>query len=52
VVDLRHGKRLKAAGEGTEPFAAIDQHGTLVAMLTLSGKDVKSLVVFNEKEAE
>ena len=52
VVDLRHGKRLKAAGEGTEPFAAIDQHGTLVAMLTLSGQDVKSLVVFNEKEAE
>ena len=52
VVDLRHGKRLKAAGEGAEPVAAIDQHGTLVAILTLSGKDVKSLVVFNEKEAE
>lgn len=48
VIDLRHGKRLKAAGEGSEPFAAIDQQGTLVAMLTVSGKDVKSLVVFNE----
>lgn len=52
VVDLRHGKRLRAAGEGAEPFAAIDQHGNLVAMLTVSGKDVKSLVVFNEGVAE
>ena len=48
VIDLRHGKRLKATGEGTEPFAGIDANGKLVAMLTVSGKDVKSLVVFSE----
>jgi tRNA pseudouridine55 synthase len=48
VVDLRHGKRLKAAGEGSEPFAGVDSNGKLVAMLTVSGKDVKSLVVFAE----
>jgi tRNA pseudouridine55 synthase len=48
VVDLRHGKRLKAMGEGTLPFAGVDSVGNLVAMLTVSGKDVKSLVVFND----
>jgi tRNA pseudouridine55 synthase len=48
VVDLRHGKRLKASGEGSEPFAGVDSHGKLVAMLTVSGKDIKSLVVFAE----
>lgn len=48
VIDLRHGKRLKAAGEGSEPFAGVNSKGDLVAMLTVSGKDVKSLVVFNE----
>lgn len=48
VVDLRHGKRLKAAGEGTEPFAGVDSTGKLIAMLTVSGKDVKSLVVFTQ----
>lgn len=47
VVDLRHGKRLKALGEGSEPFAGVDSTGQLIAMLTVSGKDVKSLVVFN-----
>lgn len=47
VVDLRHGKRLKALGEGDEPFAGVDSTGQLIAMLTVSGKDVKSLVVFN-----
>ena len=47
VVDLRHGKRLKALGEGAEPFAGVDSTGQLIAMLTVSGKDVKSLVVFN-----
>ena len=46
VIDLRHGKRLKASGEGAQPFAGIDADGKLVAMLTVSGKDVKSLVVF------
>ena len=35
VVDLRHGKRLKASGEGSEPFAGVDSHGKLVAMLTV-----------------
>jgi len=48
AVDLRHGKRLKAEGEGREPFAGVDSQGNLVAMLTVSGKDVKSLVVFND----
>ena len=52
VVDLRHGKRLKSAGESSKPFAGIDQHENLVAMLTVSGKDVKSLVVFNERVTE
>ena len=47
VVDLRHGKRLKAVGEGAEPFAGVDSTGQLIAMLTVSGQDVKSLVVFN-----
>ena len=49
VIDLRHGKRLKATGEGAEPFAGVDSHGKLIAMLTVSGKDVKSLVVFSEE---
>lgn len=48
VTDLRHGKRLKANQEGMQPFAGIDSAGNLVAMLTVSGKDVKSLVVFND----
>lgn len=52
VIDLRHGKRLKANGEGVEPFAGIDSAGTLIAMLTVSGEDVKSLVVFSEGGAE
>lgn len=46
VIDLRHGKRLKANGEGAEPIAAVDAAGKLVAMLTVSGKNLKSLVVF------
>lgn len=48
VIDLRHGKRLKANGESAEPFAGVDSGGKLIAMLTVSGKDVKSLVVFSE----
>jgi tRNA pseudouridine55 synthase len=48
VIDLRHGKRLKANGEAPLPFAGMDAEGNLVAMLTVSGKDVKSLVVFND----
>lgn len=52
VTDLRHGKRLKAQGEGAEPFAGVDASGKLIAMLTVSGKDVKSLVVFNFDDSE
>lgn len=52
VVDLRHGKRLKANNEGAEPFAGMDQHGQLIAMLTVSGKDIKSLVVFADEKTE
>jgi tRNA pseudouridine55 synthase len=48
VTDLRHGKRLKTNQEGPQPFAGIDSAGNLVAMLTVSGKDVKSLLVFND----
>lgn len=48
VIDLRHGKRLKAGDQSDEPVAAFDANNTLVAMLTRSGKDLKSLVVFPE----
>jgi tRNA pseudouridine55 synthase len=50
VIDLRHGRRLKAQGESSEPFAGIDANGNLIAMLTVSGDSVKSLVVFNDAE--
>lgn len=50
VIDLRHGKRIKSAGESSEPIAGIDSKGELVAMLTKSGTDLKSLVVFSETE--
>jgi tRNA pseudouridine55 synthase len=47
VIDLRHGKRLRVVNETeTEPTAAIDASGSLVAMLTKSGNAAKSLVVF------
>jgi tRNA pseudouridine55 synthase len=47
VIDLRHGKRLRVVDETeTEPTAAIDSDGNLVAMLTKSGNAAKSLVVF------
>ena len=47
VIDLRHGKRLRVADETeSEPTAAIDAEGKLVAMLTKSGNAAKSLVVF------
>lgn len=48
VVDLRHGKRICHDGEVGEPIAAIAPDGSLIAMLTKSGKDLKSLVVFND----
>ncbi|MEY4437542.1 MAG: hypothetical protein RL100_1006 [Actinomycetota bacterium] len=50
VIDLRHGKRLKAQGESSGPVAGIDANGNLVAMLTVSKDAVKSLVVFNDAE--
>jgi tRNA pseudouridine55 synthase len=47
VIDLRHGKRLRAIDETeTDPTAGIDSAGNLVAMLTKSGNAAKSLVVF------
>ncbi|MFM6966294.1 MAG: tRNA pseudouridine(55) synthase TruB [Rhodoluna sp.] len=47
AIDLRHGKRLRVQEETeTEPTAAIDGSGKLVAMLTKSGNAAKSLVVF------
>jgi tRNA pseudouridine55 synthase len=52
VIDLRHGKRLLANGEGALPFAGVDENGKLIAILTVSGKDVKSLVVFSDGASE
>lgn len=52
VIDLRHGKRLKANGEDEKPFAGIDKNGKLIAMLTVSGQDVKSSVVFADETNE
>jgi len=47
AIDLRHGKRLRVLAETeTEPTAAIDSKGKLIAMLTKSGNAAKSLVVF------
>ena len=46
VTDLIHGKRLKAGEQLTEPVAAFAPSGRLVAMLTRSGNQYKSLVVF------
>jgi tRNA pseudouridine55 synthase len=48
VTDLIHGKRLKAGEQLTEPVAAFGPNGRLVAMLTRSGSQYKSLVVFPE----
>jgi tRNA pseudouridine55 synthase len=53
VIDLRHGKRLRVVGETeTEPTAAIDSTGKLIAMLTKSGNAAKSLVVFAAAQDE
>lgn len=46
VIDLIHGKRLKAGEQLREPVAAFTPGGRLVAMLTRSGNQYKSLVVF------
>ena len=53
-IDLRHGKRVKLTASERQVFAegdliaAIDDHDNLVAMLTRSGADFKSAVVFAE----
>ena len=46
--DLIHGKRLKAGEKLREPVAAFAPSGRLLAMLTRSGSQYKSLVVFPE----
>jgi tRNA pseudouridine55 synthase len=46
VIDLHHGKKLKAAEGDSVVFAGVDSAGKLVAMLTATKNEVKSLVVF------
>jgi tRNA pseudouridine55 synthase len=48
ATDLIHGKRLKADEKLAEPVAAFAPSGRLLAMLTRSGSQYKSLVVFPE----
>ena len=48
VIDLHHGKRLKAAPGDSEVFAGVDSTGKLIAMLTAVNNEAKSLVVFSE----
>ncbi len=48
ATDLIHGKRLKAGEKLSEPVAAFSPSGRLLAMLTRSGSQYKSLVVFPE----
>ncbi len=48
ALDLIHGKRLKAGDKLSEPVAAFAPSGRLMAMLTRSGSQYKSLVVFPE----
>lgn len=52
VVDLRHGKRLKAASKFEGPAAAFAPDGSLTAMVECSGSQIKSLVVFANGENE
>jgi tRNA pseudouridine55 synthase len=47
VIDIRHGKRLKNPDALEGEIAAV-HNGTLIAMLTPLGKQLKSLVVFND----
>jgi len=48
AIDLIHGKRLTAGEQLSEPIAAFAPGGRLMAMLTRSGSQYKSLVVFPE----
>jgi tRNA pseudouridine55 synthase len=50
VIDLHHGKRLKAAEGDSAVFAGVDSAGKLVAMLTAIKNEVKSLVVFADEK--
>jgi tRNA pseudouridine55 synthase len=47
VIDIRHGKRLKNPDALEGEIAGV-HNGTLIAMLTPLGKQLKSLVVFND----
>jgi tRNA pseudouridine55 synthase len=47
AIDLRHGKRLKNPDALQGEIAAV-RDGALIAMLTPLGKQLKSLVVFND----
>jgi tRNA pseudouridine55 synthase len=47
VIDIRHGKRLKNPDALEGEIAGV-HNGTLIAILTALGKQLKSLVVFND----
>lgn len=53
MTDLRHGKRLSAAGaKYSGPIAAVSEQNQMIAMLEQSGNQLKSLVVFNQPDSE
>jgi tRNA pseudouridine55 synthase len=45
TTDLRHGKRVRASGQGDGPVAALDPGGELVALLEDRGAQARSLFV-------
>ena len=49
AIDLVHGKRIPAGEKLAEPVAAYTPTGRLLAMLTRSGNQYKSLVVFPQE---
>jgi tRNA pseudouridine55 synthase len=49
-IDLVHGKRIAAGEKLAEPVAAYTPEGRLLAMLTRSGNQYKSLVVFPKEQ--
>jgi hypothetical protein len=46
VIDLGHGKKIPARGQGAGLFAGVNQSGKLVAVLEPANSDLKSVVVF------
>jgi tRNA pseudouridine55 synthase len=46
VIDLGHGKKISARGQGAGLFAGVNQAGKLVAVLEPANSDLKSVVVF------